>query len=127
MTIEILLIVLVALQVKHFLCDYPLQNQYMLRKANEKDWAIPLFAHSLVHSIGTFIIFLYFGIGIALLFSVIDLVLHFIVDRIKASPNIGNRWTIDKPQFWWALGLDQMAHHIINILFVYYVFKNFTI
>ena len=118
MNIEIL-VLLLFLQIKHFICDYPLQNAFMLQKANKEKWVIPLFVHSLVHSVGTFIVFVYFSLKFAIIFAIADLVLHFIVDRIKASPNIGNRWGIDNPYFWWALGLDQMAHHIINILFVY--------
>ena len=117
--INLLVLLLVMLQIKHFICDYPLQNAFMLQKANKDKWVLPLFSHSLVHSIGTFIVFVYFDIAFAIYFAIADLILHFIVDRIKASPSIGNRWGIDKPQFWWALGLDQMAHHIINIIFVY--------
>jgi len=123
MTLE-LIIILVALQIKHFICDYPLQTPFMLQKANKENWVKPLLAHSTVHSVGTFIVFVFFDFNTAILLGIIDLVLHFIVDRIKASPNIGNRWGIDKPQFWWALGLDQMAHHLINILFVIILFNN---
>ncbi len=112
-------LILILLQIKHFVCDYPLQNNFMLKKANKEKWVLPLITHSFIHSIGTFIIFVYFDLKFAIIFAIFDLILHFIVDRVKASPNIGNRWGIDKPYFWWALGLDQMAHHLINLLFVY--------
>ena len=117
------IIVLIVLQIKHFVCDYPLQSQFMLQKANKDNWIKPLLAHSLVHAIGTFLVFMFFDLKIALILSIMDFILHFVVDRIKASPNIGNRWSMDKPQFWWALGLDQMAHHLINILFVIILIK----
>ena len=117
--LEHFFILLLLLQIKHFICDYPLQNQFMLKKANKEGWFIPLLAHSAVHSVGTFIVFCFISFNMAFCFAIADLILHFIVDRLKASPNIGNRWTMDKPQFWWALGLDQMAHHLINIIFVY--------
>ena len=122
MSIEVI-IILIALQIKHFVCDYPLQSQFMLQKANKDNWVMPLLSHSLVHSIGTFLVFMFFDLKIALILSIMDFILHFVVDRIKASPNIGNRWSMDKPQFWWALGLDQMAHHLINILFVIILIK----
>jgi len=57
---------------------------------------------------------IYVGLGIA----IADFVLHFIVDRLKASPDLGGRWKPDQPYFWWALGLDQMAHHLINYAFI---------
>lgn len=110
-------ILLVAFQVKHFICDYPLQNSYMLQKGNKDNWIIPLFTHSLVHSIGTFIIVCFISIKLAFILALLDLVLHFTVDRIKAT----QKFSIDNPYFWWALGLDQMAHHLINILFIYII------
>lgn len=119
-------LILILLQIKHFVCDYPLQNTYMLQKANKEKWIYPLVLHSLVHSIGTFIVFIWFNSKFAICFALLDFIFHFIVDRLKASPNIGNRWGIDKPYFWWALGLDQMAHHLINILFVYVLYINFN-
>ena len=114
-------LLLVLFQIKHFICDYPLQTQYMLQKANKDNWIKPLLAHSAVHSIGTFIVVSFFNIKLAFVLAFLDLILHFIVDRIKASPNIGNKWGIDKPYFWWALGLDQMAHHLINYVFIYII------
>lgn len=114
-------ILLFAFQVKHFICDYPLQTPYMLQKANKEKWIKPLFAHAFTHTVGTFIIVSFFNIQLAILLSLCDLILHFMVDRIKASPNIGNRWGIDKPYFWWALGLDQMSHHLINYVFIYII------
>ena len=114
-------LLLVLFQIKHFICDYPLQTPYMLQKANKENWIKPLFAHAGDHSIGTFIVVSFFNIKLAFVLAFLDLFLHFIVDRIKASPNIGNRWGIDKSYFWWALGLDQMAHHLINYIFIYII------
>lgn len=113
-------LLLLTLQLKHFICDYPLQGQYMLGKAGVTNWVKPLATHSLVHAAGTFIVFVWINPNLALLLAFVDFVLHFIVDRLKASPNLGGRWNPSQPYFWWALGLDQMAHHVINILFVYY-------
>ena len=117
--IENVFILLVMLQLKHFVCDYPLQNSYMLGKAGLTNWFNPLLSHASVHATGTFIVFVMFDIELAFIFMFSDLVLHFIVDRIKASPNLLNRWKMDNPMFWSMLGLDQMAHHLINIAFVY--------
>ena len=113
-----LLTLLILFQIKHFICDYPLQTPYMLRKLQRTGWQLPLIAHSAVHAVGTFLITVYFDIQLALLLALADLVLHFIVDRLKASPDIGRRFSIDNKYFWWCLGLDQMAHHIINALFI---------
>lgn len=123
-------LLLALFQLKHFICDYPLQNEYMLGKMKSKDWIKPLASHTFVHAVGTLTIvywffaltissfnYTYVLISIALGFA--DFCLHFVIDRIKASPNLGGRWKPNEPKFWWALGADQMAHHLVNYIFIY--------
>lgn len=110
---------LIIFQFKHFICDYPLQTPYMLGKLRRDDWIMPLAAHAGVHSLGTFMIALIFStMYLATALLIADFVLHFIVDRLKASPSIGGRFSIDNKYFWWCLGADQMAHHLINYAFI---------
>lgn len=108
-------VLLVLFQLKHFVCDYPLQNQYMLGKFKDSGWAMPLSAHAGTHALFTF------GISIAVvsfhmafLLMAIDLVIHFTMDRIKASKNMLGRFKQDNPKFWWSLGFDQMIHHLTH-------------
>lgn len=113
---------LVLFQLKHFICDYPLQTQYMLGKMQATGWIQPLAAHAAVHSLATYIITMYFvGPFTAILFALADFIIHFTVDRIKASPKLGGRWNPTQPYFWWALGADQMAHHLTHYLFIYLI------
>ena len=127
---EIVFLLLILFQIKHFICDYPLQTQYMLGKMGRINWIKPLAAHAGVHALGTFfIVFLFMNTAywldsfvFATAFALVDFILHFIVDRIKASPDLGGRWKPDQPYFWWALGADQMTHHLINYLFVFLIF-----
>lgn len=117
-------VLLIAFQVKHFICDYPLQTARMLAKGNadHRVWVPALAAHAAVHAAGTLAIGVSAQGGIvgpAFGLCAADFALHFIVDRIKASPSIGGRWAPNVPYFWWALGADQFAHHTINIWFTY--------
>lgn len=114
-------ILLVMFQLKHFVCDYPLQTPYMLGKMQRIDWVKPLAAHAGVHSLFTFCITLIFVPSIAIYLALADFVIHFIVDRIKASPDLGGRFKPDQPYFWWALGADQMAHHLTHYVFIYLI------
>ena len=119
-----LLILLLVFQIKHFICDYPLQNVYMLGKMKATGWIKPLAAHSAVHAWFTFLILLLVqpnNVLLYLLIPVADFILHFIVDRTKASPNLGGKFKPEQPYFWWALGADQMSHHIINYVFIYII------
>lgn len=120
-----LIILLVIFQLKHFIADYPLQTPYMLGKANITGWVRPLVAHAFVHSMFTLSITLFFvNLKIALLLAIMDLTIHFIVDRIKASPSLGGRFNPTQPYFWWALGADQMVHHLTHYVFIYVILSH---
>lgn len=84
---EKLFLLLILFQVKHFLADFPLQSQYMLGKFKPTDWVMPLAAHCSVHFAFTLCIMMYFAPAFWWL-AFIDFVIHFIMDRIKASPNL---------------------------------------
>lgn len=85
---------LVAYQVKHFLCDYPLQTEYMLGKFKPgSNFIAPLAGHCGVHVIGTFVISsTYFyhkdilRINEVIAVCLFDFIVHFVMDRIKAGP-----------------------------------------
>lgn len=86
-------LLLIIYQIKHFVCDYPLQGKYMLGKfAPGNAWILPLLAHAGVHGVATFLIALCFKAKIAFLLGALDMVVHFCVDRIKASPNMLGRY-----------------------------------
>jgi len=110
--------ILVVFQVKHFLCDFPLQTRFMMRKFEPyPGFILPLAAHAGVHALATTALVLWINpyfwwLGIA------DFVCHFIVDRLKASPNLFGRWKPDNKFFWWALGFDQFLHHCWNYLMI---------
>ena len=82
-------LLLVLYQVKHFVCDYPLQGKYMLGKfKGGRDWILPLAAHAGVHGVATFLITLCVKPKSAFLIALFDMVVHFTMDRIKASPGL---------------------------------------
>lgn len=97
-----LIVLLIAFQLKHFVADFPLQNSYMLKKFSPgKEFILPLLAHTLVHATFTILIALYFvSLEKALLLGLLDLTIHFIMDRIKASPNmLGKYQALTKKDF----------------------------
>lgn len=162
-------ILLIVMQFKHFIADYLLQGKYMLGKFKDKGWGLPLAAHCGVHFLFTFIIsFITFYpeyryikgesqlsslILFGILLGLLDFGIHFVMDRIKASPQMLGRYqalsknemiteilpvinNTEHPQrgeatqrvksnvlFWWSLGLDQMVHHLTDILIIYIILK----
>ena len=120
-----LFILLVLFQIKHFICDYPLQNEYMLGKFKPNlGFVLPLMCHCFVHFIGTLAISLCVtDLKYALIMATFDFITHFIVDRIKASPNLLGRFKPNQKEFWWALGADQFCHHIVHYLIIFALLK----
>lgn len=150
MILQSVMLLLVVYQVKHFLADYPLQGQYMLRKFSSdfRVWVPALSAHAGVHALFTlFIAFWWLGAshsgGLPFALAFFDFVVHFVMDRIKASPDLlgrfksisalefplvmqgakaGNTVYIRRLRgntlFWWSLGFDQMVHHLTHYLII---------
>lgn len=137
----------VAFDFKHFIADFPLQTTWMLGKFQKKGWIVPLSAHCGVHFLGTVLILLGMRIAVGLPMLAIvtlacaDFVIHFTMDRIKASPDMLGRYqTLTKSEgmeikarketntltpedkkklfsnwmFWQSLGLDQLVHHLTH-------------
>ena len=118
--IEQIFILLIAYQVKHFICDYPLQTEYMLGKFKDVDWVAPLSLHCFVHAVGTMLVLSIFSdVEYLVVFALLDYWLHFIMDRVKASPKMLGRFKPDNKYFWWALGFDQKWHHLTHYLIIY--------
>ncbi len=114
-SIGILLFLLVMFTVKHYLADFLLQTPYMLRKMQRTGWVLPLLSHSAVHGAMSAGI-LAFPLGFqALWFGLLDLVIHFALDYWIAK----TRWQIHEKQFWNALGLNQMLHHLSYLPLAY--------
>lgn len=107
---------LIAFQVKHFICDYPLQTTKIAMGKGSPDprvWVPLLALHAGLHGLGAALVMLAaVSWQAALLCGLADALVHFAVDRVKASKALGGRWAPNQSQFWWALGADQMAHHL---------------
>lgn len=141
-SLSLVLALLVAFQVKHFVADYPLQGRFMLGKFRE-DWGFlkPLLAHVAVHAVGTFLITCWFGVGQALCLALFDASAHFVMDRAKASKRYLGRFkplTADTAPtatpaqwrsntfFWWSLGFDQAVHHLTHYAVIAYLLWRMT-
>jgi len=108
---------MVIFQVKHFLADFVFQNVYMLRKGSPS-WSFvgPLSIHAGIHAFFTLAIVLYANPALWAL-SLLDFVIHFITDRIKAGPRYLGRFDdIHSKAYWVVYGADQMIHHLTHIL-----------
>lgn len=118
--LQLVFILLLVFQVKHYVADFPLQREYMLQKTLP-GWNFfwPLSLHCLVHATLTLIICLVVNPSFWWL-SLVDFTCHFIMDRIKSGPRYLGRFNNrDKAGFWNALGFDQMVHHFTHYMIIY--------
>lgn len=122
MELTIIFVLMLIYQVKHYVCDYKLQNTYMLGKMCRDGWELPLAAHCAVHAVGTFVIAIFCtgSIGFSICMALFDFATHFVVDKIKveASRELDPKTSAE---FWLNLGLDQMAHHVVHIVIVWMI------
>lgn len=110
---------LVTFELKHFLGDYVFQTNWMDKgKSAKLGWILPLSSHSTVHALLTLIILLIFATELWFL-ALVDFILHFIIDRLKASPNLGGKFLSSNPVYWYMIGLDQALHRATHFLIIY--------
>ena len=127
-----LVYLLLLFETKHLFADFFLQNEYMLGKFRQSGWVKPLAAHCGVHAAMTLAICLAFRPELAWL-AAVDFVVHFTMDRIKASPFMLGRYKAlsareivsatpeerrHNKYFWWSLGFDQYVHQLTNLALV---------
>lgn len=55
---------------------------------------------------------------LAVLFAVVDWIIHLHIDWAKARLVHQKNWTVTDTPFWWAFGVDQFLHQITYLGFV---------
>lgn len=117
-----ILVLLALLQVKHAICDGPLQTLRMVHDKGiyGKPWGI---IHSGLHGLGSLIVLMVFGIALlpALLLSLVEIVVHYHIDFAKESLVRRYQWKHDNAYFWWALMGDQLLHNLTYVALAFAV------
>ncbi len=117
---QTVILLLVLFQVKHFICDGPLQMSAMVRDKGHYGRPLGL-AHASIHGVGTLVTLLLFGLAApaALGLALLDGALHYHIDFSKEQIVRRQGWTTVVPQFWWSLSADQMLHQLTYLLLTY--------
>lgn len=123
-SLEHVLLLIAALQVKHFICDGPLQTRAMVEAKGHYGRARGIL-HALIHAAGTVLVLAGFGFAasIVLLLGLLDLAIHYHVDFTKENVVRKAGWTPSHAPFWWALSADQTAHQLTYLLIAYIALK----
>jgi hypothetical protein len=118
-----ILALLLLLQIKHCYADFVLQT-YM-QTVKKGVWMDPVgISHTLDHVYCSLIALLVFSLFVTLsafsilLVSVVEGVIHYIVDYSKVKYGSKDN---TKPIFWTQFGLDQLAHQATYLAMVAYL------
>lgn len=115
MTTQAVLIIFLALVIKHFVVDFLLQSDWQVR---EKGYYGKLggIVHSSLHSVATLLVVTYFvPLQLALLLAFFDFFMHYHVDWAKMQINRRLGLTPADHRFWHLLGIDQLLHYLTYV------------
>jgi hypothetical protein len=78
--------------------------------------------HSLWHSTGTLLAFVWLHPIIGLVTAFFDFLLHYHIDWSKTKINAHAKLTPQDRAFWIWFGADQLAHQLTYILLIWWIF-----
>ena len=103
--------------LKHFICDFPLQGPYQF--LNKGKYGHPGgILHASIHFFGMMLICIVFRLPVWL--AIVDGVVHYNIDYVKARFNAHFNLKPENPQFWNLFSLDQFLH-MLTYLFILYI------
>lgn len=113
-------VMLVCLQVKHFVADYLLQPHWVLTGKGDMRKSGG-YVHAGIHAIGSIPAYLIAGLGAvevgALMLA--EFVIHYIIDYSKAGMSSRSHAGPDKAVYWAMHGADQFAHQLTYAGLIY--------
>ncbi len=116
----IIFILLALFGIKHFVADFLMQYDYMLREKGIYG-ATGGLHHAIVHASFTFLILVFFcpDVNTIIALSFADFAVHYHVDYFKQQFN--RELTPADRQFWVWLGADQALHYLTYVGIISYV------
>lgn len=105
---------ILALQIKHFLVDYPLQTPWILKNKREPT-SIGMLVHGALHGIGTWLC-------MNLFYGFLDFIFHSCIDSLKVLLQEIFDLKPDSKYFWWLFGVDQLIHQLFYLWFIHLYF-----
>ena len=121
---ETMLLLVTLLLVKHAVADFFLQRAFMFK--DKHIYAGPGgISHASIHGSLTFLAIVICLPNLwlfAVLFGLVDAVAHYHIDYVKSNWNVRTQALPSETRYWYAFGLDQMAHSLTYVLIVYIIF-----
>ena len=112
-SVQLILVVILILQIKHFLCDYVLQTEYQY--SNKGKYGHPGgIIHAGLHALFTLSAFVVITPSLVLGLAIVvgEFIVHYHIDWTKEQILRRRQWAFPQAQFWWVFGADQALHEI---------------
>ena len=119
--LESALLIFCILQVKHFLADFVIQTPRMIHEKGIYGASHGIY-HSLWHSVGTLLAFVWLHPIIGLVTAFFDFLLHYHIDWSKIKITDHYKLTVKDSAFWAWFGADQLAHQLTYIMLIWLIF-----
>lgn len=116
------LIILALLFVKHWYVDFVNQSMdEVASKGNYGEWLG--IRHSLKQGLGTFLVFFLTDLSLVMcvILALIDFAIHYHTDWAKININRKKHYTVETPEFWMWLGVDQLIHSFTYLFLIWIV------
>jgi len=114
------LTVLLALQIKHFLCDFVLQTEFQVRTKGIYGHLGGVL-HSGLHILGTIPALMILGAPVTVIAIVlaVEFAIHYHTDWTKVQIDQRCHWETTDQRYWILFGLDQLVHQLTYLGIVY--------
>lgn len=124
MGVSLILLTLLAFQVKHLLCDYVIQTRYQVDNKGYYGHIGGLI-HAGWHVLFSLPVLLLLTRQPTLIAVVLlgEFVLHYHTDWLKAQVTRTRNWNESDPIYWVAFGTDQFIHQVTYIAMVAIVLR----
>src|SRR5262249_1203576 len=117
--VTLVLIAVVYLQVKHFVCDFLLQRPYQY--LNKGTYGHPGgIIHAGLHALATCPVFAVMtpSFRLAIAIVIVEFLVHYHIDWGKEQVMKRTGWQTEDAGYWAALGADQLLHQLTYVAIV---------
>lgn len=115
-------VLLIGLEVKHYIADYFLQPAWML--VGKGDWRHPGgYAHAGLHAALSGVVLLIAATPLPIVAALVvaEWIIHYALDYSKILYSRGVRADSDPRRFWALHGIDQLTHQLTYAAMIYAV------
>jgi hypothetical protein len=124
---DLALVAMAYLLAKHMLADFALQTRYQY--ANKGIYGHPGgLLHAGIHAVLTLPVLMIVPVAsptaAAVVLAAAEFLIHYHVDWTKEQVVRRRGWTSAMDPYWWALGIDQLMHHLTYVGFVWWLLRS---